>query len=328
MLRTTTTRRLQNTLRGVYILIAIAANQSVCSSVQNSEFRHWHPHPDPRHTHIPNVLIKSVHNNRLLIKSRVENELRIPFLDARTKAAQHRSTAHGEREDFFSAILLSSFRLRLVPTQPPGLRTLRNPVIRKWRQQVCSELVVFAVAFAFWSYAEFYPLNRFSFPFSTLMHRMCACARAVCWAVHDNKIYLYIFFCSRLCASFRIVFIICSARCWIPWTKRKLAALTIRRVQQFRFIYICGAIVAHKRMGNVQMELFCCDWHYLFTNVFRYYTLILCIIAQRYLIRLPVLLWGSAAHTGTRIGFWIGFRDAFLLRCAFGCNSEREARGI
>lgn len=129
--------------------------------------------------------------NQISRRKRIENSISRRTNQSST-TQKHCTT---KEKIFFPWILLSSFRLRLVPNSTP--RTLRNPVIRKRRQQVCAELVVFAVAFAFWSYAEFYPLNRFSFPFSTLIHRMCACA--LCAEPCTITKFIFTFSFARLC---------------------------------------------------------------------------------------------------------------------------------
>lgn len=149
---------------------------------------------------------------------------------------------------------------------------------------VCSELAV--VAFAFWSYVVVQCIE--SFPIfildSNASHVMpCTIAK-----------FIFAFSFARLSASLRFVFIICFARCWVAWAWawRKQSVHWRLNLYHEQRAYTRTCVLRCDRCTPNRMELFRCDWHYLFTKAFYYYILLL----RRYWIRLPVVCSSTATR--------------------------------
>lgn len=284
-----------------------------------------------------------MHNNRLLIKSHVENELGIPSLSTyQNGIAQKHSTTSEKKKLFYFSSIPSLHHIRLVPTHPPHPNhSLPDPTHGSLTSKcaLCTELVV--VAFAFWPCVSFYPLNRFSFSFSTPLPRMCACRSVLCALCRARQQNLSLHFRLLLCASLRIVFIICFARCWIGCATRRLGCSVRRAIQLVRRMRCVFVVRSMRRHTSERLNDWMYKWNYFvvtgiiylpmyFAITYYYYAVILDTIADclcRRVLRRHAIL-ASAPTPNVK---WI-FRciERFLprthtLQC--NCHPETEARG-
>lgn len=123
------------------------------------------------------------------------------------------------------------------------------------------------------------------------MPRMCAvfrvsrvCVCVLC-TVHDSEIYLCSFFRpSLLHFEFYLSFAWLDVGSHETWCHRRFnlfhdcdICFAVRAIRVHTHAHTPAQEDRHTRMWtkDIQMELFCCDWHYLLANVFYYYTSLL-----------------------------------------------------